>query len=561
MTPLGGIRGRSWVRKDIEIPRIGTWCVFGNVQRRTNPPPVLPTPSVPNILPRTTTPPPTGIGPRMLDRLEAIYQNAVSIAALRAEIEKCDEDVKDSQQLRDGTEFRWLHLKEDSRMDPVEFSERTNKILDRFKDEIEKNATRLGTLKTTMKELDTVKKEHWIDVRNDAYHYFSHCLAADFKTDWSLSEEDCRDLRVIIDEDYMIMHTRSELGELHSKNSTFRHERNRANKQADIKATRLDGDLSRVLDRARKEKAQADLDGIESEIRGKEDQLGRRQERHREHQDSFCAEVLEPWLSRIGRITIEMSEPDEPDNRSDPGSNPEWQESAEPRLQSLSNRQREPDVQEADPDGCDLTEMSPEQQYVQLQGQLEQLQQEYGAKQHTLRIYKLDHFATFPNANEASYEAFVDSKLSSEAEAIGLIEQQLVSLRQTLIKSGRQVPRSPNEAPLNITGGGIRKRARTNSGSDRSRRSTPRLSPGERDTGTGKLDRWRVAADEALARSNITPSPGKSLADLSFRSKSDSMSAPSDEEMERYLERSRGEYDRERTRLRERVASHKGGFP
>lgn len=274
----------------------------------------------------------------------------------------------------------------------------------------------------------------------------------------------------------------------------------------------LGGDLSRALDQARKERIQAELDRIALEIRKKQDLLRLRQDRYREDQESFCEDNLQALLRRSGRIEPEVPEPEVPEPDVDlsdmpidtnPNAPVDWLPTAETEFQSSDDRPQDPDVaNEASSDKYSAAERPLEREYIQVQDRLTQLQQEYGAKKYELQMIRNQHFIAFTNSNEASFEAFVESKLSSEAEVIGLTEQELVSLRQRLISAGREVPRSPNKASRSITGGGIRKRARTCSGSIQSHRPPPRPSPPRRDNRTGRLNRWRVAADDAIAKSD-----------------------------------------------------------
>ncbi|KAF2170679.1 hypothetical protein M409DRAFT_19495 [Zasmidium cellare ATCC 36951] len=328
----------------------------------------------------------------MLDRFEAMYHNALSIAALQAEIDECQEDAEIAQRLRDESECSWLHLRDDSRIDPVQYAERSCEILEKLKHDIETHTTNFDALQTTMAELRADKEGLWTDLRNDASHYFNSCLAADFKTNWSLDEEDCRALRTIIDQNYLITHTRRELAELNSRHCAIGHERRTANQQANVKAARLGGDLSRALDQARKERIQVELDRIALEIRKKQDLLRLRQDRYREDQESFCEDNLQALLRRSGRIEPEVPEPEVPepdvdlsDMPSDTNPNPpvDWLPTAETEFQSSDDRQRDPDIaNEASSDKYGAAERSLEREYIQVQDRLTQLQQEYGAKKY-----------------------------------------------------------------------------------------------------------------------------------------------------------------------------------
>lgn len=467
-----------------------------------------------------------------------MYHNAQSIAALQPQIDECKEDVRGYQQLRDHFECNYHHLSEDSRIDPDEHGERSTYILGELTNDIATHTANLNSLLSAKANFEASQERLWTDLCHNAYHYFNSCLGADFRPHWSLTEEECRALRDIIDQSYIISHTRSELLDLNSKSWEARHNQRRANQQAKVVNPRLGGDLSRTLNQARRERLQADLDQINTDVRMKEESLRLRKDSYSRSREAFYGNGLTSLLTRAGRIGPEAAEPDaseEPSARNTPNLTPDEQRqhTAESEHQpGHDGRQGYYSSPDKFSGRSDTSDKSLESQYSRLLDQLKELQQDYAAKRDDLEVKKLDHLITFTDSDDLKFRQLMETKLSVELETIGVAEQELVSLRRKIINTGGKVPRSPNEAPRSITGGGIRKRARRRSNSVVSRRSPS--TPGGRDDGTGRLDAWRTEADDALARSSIPPSPGKSLAGSDLRSRSHTQTTSPDEELRRY---------------------------
>ncbi|KAF2170680.1 hypothetical protein M409DRAFT_51682 [Zasmidium cellare ATCC 36951] len=515
------------------------WCLFSRLQQRLSA--ALATrPRRDNRLPQNahTTPTVENIGPSMLELFTSLHRDFEAISALQHRTETLRRRLCNAQAYYDRIVSIIVQYDNDPSLDMEPHMARHHAASANLEHQITDINRDLAEGESTLAELERRRSSTWQEVFANVRSYFDSCFEVNFEACWALKERSCRWLRQMVDQVSLISHSETQIRQWDNKRISLQSSQRQAKKATDVQTTRLNLGLSRALDETRRHQVDAELDQVKSELAAQKDLLQLRRDFHSRDQDRFCRGIIEPLLEDAGRLKAGSAGPPN-------GSGASIEDAAErSQDQTQSSNEGPPlrDHSKSHSDGDNsanrevskLTDNDLQEQYLDLRERLVEAQGDLNARHSTMETNELDHLLTFRNSSHEWYETFMAQELEEDVQAARVIEADLVELRKRLVQNGIKMPRSTDGLYLRAVKDGRIRTRNSDSASPKSPRRSLRRESHRCDKGNHKLNEWRMKADNAPRRSEITPSPGKSLAGSDLRSRSHSQTGSPDEELRQY---------------------------
>ncbi|SMQ53633.1 unnamed protein product [Zymoseptoria tritici ST99CH_1A5] len=360
-----------------------------------------------------------------------------------------------------------------------------------------------------------------------AQDYFNQCLAVRFRESWSLDEDSCIQLRILLDIVELNTRAAAHLRTARYKLTSIRCTQRRIERQIQDTSAALPDTLSRHLDSIRTATFADELNAAQAEVKALEEEIADRNSLIERCLNGAMDDYIEALLERATRG-------ESPGGRNDTS------------RESLSAVDRTEDVWDAlstPPGSSNLLD-----EFEDAREALEDLQIQSACELGEMRKdgLQVSHLITFSKSTPAFLAARIETRRQTLLQELGRAEQRFETSRNNLLASGQSVPPSTPRPQKVPTGGGLGSQApgssdlasRVTQYNDKMRKKGRRLNKWRFNT-QGDAPRSQVS-EARVAKSNRS-SPSRS-GFARYKSGSESISPLRKQKLD--------EYKKEQARLR-----------
>ncbi|KJX93848.1 hypothetical protein TI39_contig4246g00003 [Zymoseptoria brevis] len=464
----------------------------------------------------------------MLDVFEELYTLTHAVLKTEAQLQICEADVRCLQAKEDRATVDLARLGPVLKAKYADFAEQLEySQKEVVTDKPNLLMTRLRLMKAMADQKDQIGVA-WTKLTKLAPAYFNQCLAANFSEPWSLSENECQQLRPLLDVSRLDEETKVKLRSSRSRMLAIRSTQRRLEREIRDAPPVLPDALGIHLDSIRTMGFAKEIEGVQAEIRLLEDEIADRSGTLERLRRQAVIEMLGQQLRIAGRCQSESgSDVDQA-----------WEDQAS----HVSTGDAPHDESE-----------TPIQAYYEIRRYLERTQEAialYRMKRQSER-WQASHIMTFSDSSSALLAARETTEVQEENEALLRAEQDVEDAKEWLLASGGEIPRSPSPEQKNpLRGAHSERSAEEPRGSDRGSRVS-QYSGKIRKLNRRPLNTWRFRTQGAASISQMSKRSEYQLPSLRGRSLTGSFSitperAEKREEYKAEQERIRAEQKRTR---------------